>query len=83
MSFSSVVAADAPAAIGPYSQVIRAGEIVDLAGQLPLDPTTRHFEAGALAQIQRAFHGVTAVAAVSGASLPRGAKIDVAAALSI
>ncbi len=37
---SIVTTADAPAAIGPYSQAIRAGQFVFLSGQIPLDPGT-------------------------------------------
>lgn len=43
---SSVTAPDAPAAIGPYSQAIRAGQLVFLSGQIPLDPATGELVGG-------------------------------------
>jgi 2-iminobutanoate/2-iminopropanoate deaminase len=43
----AVSAPNAPAAIGPYSQGVRAGNMVFLAGQLPLDPKTKQMVEGA------------------------------------
>ena len=40
MSRQPIETPDAPAAIGPYSQAIRAGDTVWLSGQIPLDPAT-------------------------------------------
>ena len=40
---------DAPAAIGPYSQAVRAGELVFLSGQIPLDPATGQIVPGDIA----------------------------------
>ena len=40
MSRTIIATEDAPAAIGPYSQAIRAGELLFLSGQIPLDPAT-------------------------------------------
>ena len=37
---------DAPAAIGPYSQAVRAGDTVYLSGQIPLDPKTMQLVPG-------------------------------------
>lgn len=51
---SVVVSAGAPAAIGPYSQAIRAGRLVFVSGQIPIDPATgRLVEGGVAAQTQR------------------------------
>ena len=38
----------APAAVGPYSQAVRAGGLIFLSGQIPLDPATGRLETGAM-----------------------------------
>lgn len=43
MSLQAVQTTAAPAAIGPYSQAIRAGQTVYVSGQLPIDPDTGEF----------------------------------------
>ena len=54
MSRTPITSPNAPAAIGPYSQAVRAGNTVYLSGQIPLDPATgntrlaNHFEFGRL-----------------------------------
>lgn len=61
---------DAPAAIGPYSQAVRAGETVYFSGQIPLDPATGEIVAGDItAQARRAFDNLKAVAVAAGGSL--------------
>ena len=54
MSKQEIVSADAPAAIGTYSQAIRTGNLVFLSGQIPLDPETMEVVAGDFEQIGRA-----------------------------
>lgn len=59
----------APAAIGPYSQAVRAGQTVFLSGQIPLDPATGEVVAGDIdAQARRAFDNLKAVCAAAGGS---------------
>jgi 2-iminobutanoate/2-iminopropanoate deaminase len=41
---------NAPQAIGPYSQAIRAGNMVFASGQIPIDPTTKEFVPGGIAE---------------------------------
>ena len=53
---------DAPAAIGTYSQAIRAGDTVYLSGQIGLDPKTGELVAGIDAQIERVLLNLKAVA---------------------
>ena len=66
----------APAAIGPYSQAVRAGNIVYLSGQIPLDPTTGELVAGDIqAQTRRAFDNLRAVCEAAGGSLEQVARL--------
>ena len=60
----------APAAIGPYSQATRAGNLVFFSGQIPLDPATGNLvEGGIEAQAQRAFDNLKAVCVAAGGTL--------------
>lgn len=60
----------APAAIGPYSQAVRAGNTVFLSGQIPLDPATGELVQGDIAvQARRAFDNLRAVCEAAGGSL--------------
>ena len=43
----------APAAIGPYSQAIKVGELVFVSGQLPIDPATGAFAEGGIKELTR------------------------------
>ncbi|MDK9698896.1 MAG: Rid family hydrolase, partial [bacterium] len=40
MSIEAIATPNAPAAVGPYSQAVRAGDMLYLSGQIPLDPQT-------------------------------------------
>lgn len=69
---------DAPAAIGPYSQAIRAGDTVYLSGQIPLDPKTMELVKGDMrAQIRRVFDNLAAVAKAAGGSLDDAVRLTV------
>ncbi|MBX3189352.1 MAG: RidA family protein [Labilithrix sp.] len=60
---------DAPAAIGPYSQAIRSGDLVFLSGQVPIDPKTGELVTGDIAtQTERVLDNLAAVLAASGCS---------------
>ncbi|MBD9478720.1 RidA family protein [Pseudoxanthomonas sp. PXM02] len=62
----------APAAIGPYSQAVRAGNTVYFSGQIPLDPASGNLVDGDIAvQARRAFDNLKAVAEAAGGSLDR------------
>lgn len=68
----------APAAIGPYSQAVRVGTTVYLAGQIPLDPATMQLVAGDFrAQAERVFENLQAVAHAAGGSLSDVVKLNV------
>ncbi|MEW6366063.1 MAG: RidA family protein [Acidobacteriota bacterium] len=57
----------APAAIGPYSQAVRAGGFVFISGQIPLDPATGQLvEGGIREQVERVMKNVAAVLAAAG-----------------
>ncbi|WP_133000499.1 RidA family protein [Luteimonas arsenica] len=71
-----VSTAEAPAAIGPYSQATRCGNTVFLSGQIPLDPGTGEIVAGDLAaQARRAFDNLRAVCQAAGGSLDDVARV--------
>jgi 2-iminobutanoate/2-iminopropanoate deaminase len=68
----------APAALGPYSQGIKAGSFVFAAGQLGLDPASGNLVDGGVAeQTDRALRNVTAILDAAGASLERVVKTTV------
>jgi len=68
---------EAPAAIGPYSQAIRAGNTLYLSGQIGLDPTTMQMVDGIEAQTHQVFLNLRAVAAAAGATLDDFAKLSI------
>ena len=68
----------APAAIGPYSQAIRAGEFVFVSGQIAIDPATGQFVGGTVAeQTERVFKNLAAVLTAAGTSLDKIVKTTV------
>jgi reactive intermediate/imine deaminase len=69
---------NAPAAIGTYSQAIRAGQTVYLSGQIPLDPATMEIVGSEPdAQIHQVFRNLAAVAAAAGGSLSDVVRLSV------
>jgi reactive intermediate/imine deaminase len=68
---------DAPAAIGPYSQAIRAGNTVYLSGQIGLDPKTGTMVAGLEAQAHQVFRNLRAIAVAAGGGLDDVVKLSV------
>jgi len=69
---------EAPQAIGPYSQAVRAGDTVYLSGQIPLDPKTMQLVTGDIdAEIRRVFENLSAVAQAAGGSLASAVKVNV------
>jgi 2-iminobutanoate/2-iminopropanoate deaminase len=68
----------APAAIGPYSQAIRAGGFVFVSGQIPIDPATGQFVSGGVAeQTRQVFKNLSAVLEAAGSSLDKIVKTTV------
>jgi 2-iminobutanoate/2-iminopropanoate deaminase len=73
-----VEAADAPAAIGPYSHAVRAGELLFCSGQIPLDPVTGAIVGQTPAeQARRCLQNLEAVCAAAGTALSRAARLTV------
>ena len=69
--------AHAPAAIGPYSQGIAAGETVYVSGQLPMDPTTKEIFADIPAATARSLDNLKAILADQGLDLSNVVKTTV------
>ena len=74
----AIKTAAAPAAIGTYSQAVRAGGTVYLSGQIPLDPATMELVGESVeAQIRQVFDNLSAVAQAAGGSLSDVVKLTV------
>jgi len=74
---SVIQTSDAPAAIGTYSQGVRAGDAVYLSGQIGLDPATMQLAEGIEAQIHRVFRNLGAVAKAAGLGLEHAVRMTV------
>jgi len=76
--FGPVTTPDAPGAIGPYSQAIRAGDFLFLSGQIPLDAATGQLVAGGIAeQTHQVLKNLGAVLKAAGSSYARVVKTTV------
>ena len=68
----AVFTSAAPAAIGPYSQAIRAGSLLFVSGQIPLDPDTATLVEGDITvQTHRVFRNLAGILEAAGSSLDR------------
>ena len=73
-----IVSDRAPAAVGPYSQAIRSGNLIFAAGQLGIDPITKKLvEGGVAAQTRQALENLSAVLEAAGSSLAQVVKTTV------
>jgi 2-iminobutanoate/2-iminopropanoate deaminase len=78
MSKTVIATPSAPAAIGPYSQGIRLGNLVFTAGQIPLDPVTGQIVSSGIAgQTTRVLENLKAILEAAGSSLPQVVKTTV------
>jgi len=69
---------NAPAAIGTYSQAIKAGGVHYVSGQIGLDPATKEMVPGGIeAQIVRVFDNLAAIAQACGGSLAHAVKVNI------
>jgi len=78
MNKSVIATTSAPAAIGPYSQAVRAGDLVFCSGQLGLDPATGEFAPGGVrGQAEQVMRNVEALAKAAGGSLENIVKTTI------
>ena len=69
---------NAPAAIGPYSQAVKANGMIFCSGQIPINPTTGEFVAGGVSeQTEQVLKNLSAVLEAAGSSLDRVVKTTV------
>ncbi len=68
---------DAPAAIGTYSQAVRAGDTLYISGQIGFDPATMQLVEGIDAQIDRVFRNLAAIAAAADLNLEQAVRMTV------
>lgn len=74
----TIVSTDkAPAAIGPYSQGVKVGNLLFTSGQIPLDPATGTFPEGIQAQARQSLTNVKAILAEAGVSMDQVIKTTV------
>lgn len=77
MSKTIIHSSDAPAAVGPYSQAVRHGDLVFLSGQIPLDPETMQMVDGGIeVQADRMFRNLRAVCRAAGSDLSGIVKLN-------
>jgi 2-iminobutanoate/2-iminopropanoate deaminase len=78
MSKSFIATVAAPAAIGPYSQATRAGNLIFTAGQVGVDPATSQFVPGGIKeQTTRALENLKAILEAAGSNLAKAVKATV------
>jgi reactive intermediate/imine deaminase len=78
MNRQSITTPNAPAAIGPYSQAVRAGDTVYVSGQIPLDPATGEVTGADFeARLRRVLDNLVAVLQAAGARRDQVAKLTV------
>ena len=77
MAKQAIQSPDAPAAIGPYSQAILAGNTLYMSGQIPLDPATGKLVEGIDAQAHQVFKNLRAVAGAANATLNDIVKLSI------
>ena len=75
---STISTADAPEAIGPYSQAVRSGGLLFCSGQIPLDPETGEISGTTAAeQATRCLQNLTAVCEAAGTTLANALRLTV------
>jgi len=78
MSKQIISTPNAPAAIGTYSQAVRAGNTIWVSGQIALDPATKEMVTGDIeAQVRRVFENLKAIVVAAGASFDDVVKVSV------
>ncbi|HEX4972023.1 MAG TPA: RidA family protein [Steroidobacteraceae bacterium] len=78
MPRSIIATANAPKAIGTYSQAVKVGSTVYASGQIPLDPATGELVQGPMdVQVKRVFENLKAIVAAAGGSFAQVVKVTV------
>jgi 2-iminobutanoate/2-iminopropanoate deaminase len=79
MSQREIIQTDsAPAAVGPYSQAIRTGDLLFVSGQIPLDPSSGELvKQDAPGQARRCLENVAAICEAAGTSLANAVRVTV------
>ena len=78
MSIQKIETSKAPAAIGPYSQAIKAGDMLYVSGQIPIDPATGDIvEGGIVEQTTRVFENIKAILTEAGLGFENVVKAEV------
>ncbi|TXK62513.1 RidA family protein [Alkalisalibacterium limincola] len=78
MSKTAISTEQAPAAIGPYSQAVRAGNTVYLSGQIPFVPATMELVSGDIAaEARQVFDNLRGVCEAAGGSLDRIVRVGI------
>lgn len=78
MKKNIIATANAPAAIGPYSQAIDCGSFIVTSGQIPIDPATGNLvEGGITAQTRQSLTNVKAIVEAAGLTMDHVAKTTV------
>ncbi|AGS24486.1 RidA family protein [Rhizobium etli] len=75
---TAISTADAPGAVGPYSQAIKTGNLLFVSGQLPIDPATGEFNSDdAVKQAEQCLKNMAAIAKEAGTDLSKTVKTTV------
>lgn len=78
MQLSAIQTPDAPAAIGPYSQAIKAGNLLFVSGQIPIDPATGQIVSGDIsAETHQVMKNLQAILKQAGGDLSNVAKTSI------
>lgn len=75
---TAISTADAPGAVGPYSQGVKVGNLLFVSGQLPIDPATGEFNStNAVEQAEQCLKNMAAIAREAGTELSKTVKTTV------
>lgn len=78
MANEAIVTNNAPAAIGPYSVAIKSGNVINVSGQLPIDPATGEFAGDDItSQTRQSLTNVKSVLEAAGATMANVAQATV------
>ncbi len=72
-----IVTDKAPAAVGTYSQAVRAGDLVFISGQIPLVPGTIELRQGFVEQTHQVFKNLKAIVEAAGGSMEQVVKLNI------